>query len=321
MIRYQFIILFSLITAVLFNLILVEKANAQLSCSVTTASACASQSGTVIWRMSGSTNAHAELANQSTPAYDNNVVCCTGITGLGNSCSGNYAVVLKLSGATNAHARQNSYSDYSGSNNACISAPSGNTISVNYRSDSCESGEVTLGSMSGATNAHVGNSTAYSTKICVKITGFSTAIDIRAQNYTTNVSSITFPEADPGTTVSQPYNNIDGSGSPQTFGGAGVAKPVVTLYNGGTAALTIWYNITTFTNNVVSSEYYLINNKGAACNSADNINNLVTFDTNTNTGTTISPGAGNEKDFYLKIILSSAAGKTGSSTLTILGEY
>ena len=33
-----------------------------LSCSVTTAAAC---TGTVIWRMSGSTNAHSELAESS----------------------------------------------------------------------------------------------------------------------------------------------------------------------------------------------------------------------------------------------------------------
>jgi len=148
----------------------------------------------------------------------------------------------------------------------------------------------------------------------------STAIEIRAQNYTTLVSNITFPEDAPGATVSQPYNDIDGSGNPQTFGGAGVAKPVVTLYNGGASTLTIWYNITTFTNGVVSNEYYLINDKGAACADVNAITNAVTFDTNITTGTTIAQGAGNEKDLYLKIALSASAGKTGTSTLTILGE-
>jgi len=146
---------------------------------------------------------------------------------------------------------------------------------------------------------------------------FSTAIEIRAQNYTTSVSSITFPEAEPGATVSNPSNSENET---QTFGGAGVAKPVVTLYNSGASTLTIWYNITTFTNSVVSSEYYLINAKGAACANGDAINNAVTFDADTNTGTTIAAGAGNEKDLYLKVVLSSVAGKTGTSTLTILGE-
>jgi len=148
----------------------------------------------------------------------------------------------------------------------------------------------------------------------------STAIEIRAQNYTTSVSSITFPEGTSGATVSQPYNNINGSGSPQTFGGAGTAKPVVTLYNGNASTLTIWYNITTFTNSVVSSENYIVNAKGAACADASCITGAVTFDADTTTGTTILAGAGNEKDFYLKITLGTPAGKSGSSTLTILGE-
>lgn len=150
--------------------------------------------------------------------------------------------------------------------------------------------------------------------------GPSTAIEVRAQNYTSSVSIITFLEGAPGSTISQPYNDVDGSGNPQVFGGAGTAKPVVTLYNGGAGSLIIWYNITTFTNSIVSSEYYLVNNKGGAVADADAINNLATFDTNTTTGTTIAVGAGNEKDLYLKITLSSVAAKSGSSTLTILGE-
>lgn len=152
------------------------------------------------------------------------------------------------------------------------------------------------------------------------IGGFSTAIEIRAQNYTSAVSTITFPEGAPGSVISQPYNNVDGAGNPQVFGGAGTAKPVVTLYNGSGGSLIIWYNITTFTNSIVSSESYLVNNKGAACTDANCITGSVTFDTDTTTGVTIVNGAGNEKDFYLKITLSAVAAKTGNSTLTILGE-
>lgn len=265
-----------------------------------------------IFQMYSTSNSHAAKPGQG---YTNRV-CCGGVTGLSNDCSAtNKEVVLKLSGTTNAHVQQSgSYSQ-----SVCLSAPAGNTISVAYRSGSCAGDEATLASMSGATNAHVA-STAYTTKICAKITPLSTAIEIRAQNYTTNVTSITFPEGAPEATVSQPYNDINGSGSPQTFGGAGSAKPVVTLYNSGASTLTIWYNITTFTNSVVSNEYYLINAKGAACNSAADITNAVTFDANTSTGTTIAAGAGNEKDLYLKVILSALAGKTGTSTLTILGE-
>ena len=150
--------------------------------------------------------------------------------------------------------------------------------------------------------------------------GLSTAIEVRAQDYTTSVSTITFPEGATGVTISAPFNNVDTVTAPQVFGGAGTAKPVVTLYNGSGGSLIIWYNITTFTNGVVSSENYLVNNKGAACADASCIAGAVTFDADTTTGTTITAGAGNEKDLYLKTILSSSAGRSGSSTLTILGE-
>lgn len=132
-----------------------------LACSVTTAAGC---SGTVIYRMSGATNAHAELATQSTAAYANNVVCCTGVTGLGNTCSGTFATALKLSGVTNGHAEQNSLSNYA--NSACITAPSGGSVSVGYQATNCTGFDTTLGSMTATTNAHVGDGSAYTTKIC-----------------------------------------------------------------------------------------------------------------------------------------------------------
>ena len=287
-----------------------------LSCTIRT-SAC-SGGEVEIFEMQNTTNSHAGLP----AASYNNLVCCTGVGSLGTSCSGTFATVLKLSGATNAHARQNQLSDYAGANNVCISVPSGGTVSVGYQATNCTGFDTTLASMKATTNSHVGNTTAYTEyKICASAAaGLSSAIEIRAQNYTTSVPTITFPEGSPGATISQPYNNINGSGSPQTFGGAGTAKPVVTLYNGGASTLIIWYNISTFTNDIVISEYYLVNNKGAACADASCIANAATFDADTTAGTTIAAGAGNEKDLYLKAVLSSVAAKSGNSTLTILGE-
>jgi len=129
-----------------------------LSCSVTTS--CSSPN-VVIFRMQNTSNSHAGTAAGSTYT---NLVCCGGVTGIGNSCSGNYATVLKLSGATNAHARQNSLADYSGSNNACISTPAG-PISVGYvaGNSTCATGgyDTTLGSMAATTNSHVGDANAY----------------------------------------------------------------------------------------------------------------------------------------------------------------
>ncbi|MBI3573367.1 MAG: hypothetical protein HY092_04165 [Candidatus Kerfeldbacteria bacterium] len=137
-----------------------------LSCSVTTAAAC---TGTVIYRMSGSSNAHAELPSQSTAAYASNVVCCTGVSGLGTACSGTFATALKLSGVTNAHSQQNSLSNYA--NSACISVPSGGSVSIGYQASNCTGFDTTLGSMAATTNAHVGNGAAYTTKICGTATG------------------------------------------------------------------------------------------------------------------------------------------------------
>lgn len=157
-------VLFTLFVSGIFFLRAVHAGT--LSCSVTTAGACA---GTVMYRMSSASNAHAELPSQATAAYADNVVCCTGVTGLGTSCSGTFATVLKLSGTTNAHAEQNTEANYA--NSACISVTSGNTVSVGYQATNCTGFDTTLGSISDTTNAHVGDGTAYATKICGTATG------------------------------------------------------------------------------------------------------------------------------------------------------
>ncbi len=151
----------------------------------------------------------------------------------------------------------------------------------------------------------------------------ASAIYIRAQDYATDVTSITFPAGAPGATVSTPYNdNI--TGSTQNFSATpGSAKPVVTLVNTADTTYNIWYNITAFSGSVVTSEYYLINDKGAACADADAITGVVTFGTDNTTGKTIgasSAGDAAKKDLYLKVTLSAVGSKTGTSTLTILGE-
>lgn len=154
------IIIIVIITGVLTGDHLVNAGT--LSCSVATT--C--PSGTVIWRMSGTSNAHAELPTQ---ANYTQLVCCTGVTGLGTSCTGTFATALKLSGTTNAHSEQNSQANYA--NNACISVPSGGSVSVGYQATNCTGFDTTLGSMTGTTNAHTGDGTAYTTKICATAAG------------------------------------------------------------------------------------------------------------------------------------------------------
>ncbi|MDE2031349.1 MAG: hypothetical protein KGI58_03790 [Patescibacteria group bacterium] len=140
---------------------------AGLSCTVTTAAAC---TGTVLLRMSGSTNAHAELPSQSNANYSNNVVCCTSTSSIGNSCaSSNYKVFGKLSGVTNAHMQQASVNTYL--NNACLSDSStGDKITVGYQNTNCSGYDTTLMSMTAADNATVGDGSAYTPKVCATIT-------------------------------------------------------------------------------------------------------------------------------------------------------
>ena len=148
-------------------------------------------------------------------------------------------------------------------------------------------------------------------------TGKATSIEIRAQDYTTAVSTITFPGGTPGSTISNPYNDRAGDVA-QTLGAAGTAKPVVTLVNTDVVAYTIWYNTTAFTSDVVSNEWWQIVPAVQGCTE---IPNLVDFGNDTNTTKTIDEagGANCQKDLYLKVDLSATGGQTGTSTLTILG--
>lgn len=156
----------------IFSIILlfpISYAYAVLSCSITTSGGC---SGTVMLRMSGSTNAHAELPSQSTSVYDNNVVCCTGVTGLSNSCAlSNKEIFARLSGVTNAHVERSTESNANYTQNACLASTyAGDQITIGYQTSNCTGYDTTLFSMSGTpTNAMVGGPSAYNNKVCAKI--------------------------------------------------------------------------------------------------------------------------------------------------------
>lgn len=214
-----------------------------LSCSITTATACTGGTNTVILRMSGTSNAHAELPSQATAAYDSNVVCCSGVTGLGNACSGTFATALKLSGVTNAHSEQNSQLNYA--NNACIQAPSGGTVSIGYQATNCTGFDTTLGSMSAITNAHVGNSAAYSAiQICATATGASQSLTFSISDNTIGFGTLVSsgPRYATGDTLGSASDTTDahtisvatnaGSGYTMTLNGA-------TLTSGGNTVTAI----------------------------------------------------------------------------------
>jgi hypothetical protein len=118
-------------------------------------------SGATILNLYDYLGGHAELPTQSNYGYK---LCCVG-TGISNSCSAAYhSTVLRLSDVTNAHVEEGTQSNsaYDG-NDACLSSAS--YINCSY-STSCSTGEVCLGSISDVTNAHVGECSVYSTKIC-----------------------------------------------------------------------------------------------------------------------------------------------------------
>jgi len=132
---------------------------ADLTCSITSGS-CAN---TTVFKMSASTNAHAELSDQVNYSY---YACCSGVTGLGTSCSGNYDTVLKLYGTTNSHVEKSTQLNYG--NSVCLSLPVGTNLVCDYSSDCANLAPdyTCVASISGDTNAHISNCTDYSTKAC-----------------------------------------------------------------------------------------------------------------------------------------------------------
>ena len=179
----------SLVLTIFFfgALYLTPVAKAALSCSITTAGAC---TGTVLLRMSASSNAHAELPSQSTAGYANNTVCCTGAS-LTTSCSGSYATVVRLASVTNSHVQQNNTGTYA--NSACIASVSGVPI-IAYQQSSCVGYDTTLASLSASTNAQVGGGADYTTKVCGSFTATSLT-------FITDSSSQAFPAHTPGVLV------------------------------------------------------------------------------------------------------------------------
>lgn len=161
----------------------VSRIYAGLTCSVVSQASCTGSGGTTLLRMSGSTNAHAELPSQSNTNYDANVVCCTSPSAIGNSCSGNFKTFTRLSSLTNAHAQETTAS-VAYPNNVCLSDTSaGDTITVGYQNTNCTGYDTTLFSMVPGTgytdtNETVGNTTAYTRKVCATITPQSITFDL-----------------------------------------------------------------------------------------------------------------------------------------------
>ena len=149
-------------------------------------------------------------------------------------------------------------------------------------------------------------------------TSAATTVSVVGKVADTAITTITFPVAAASATVSIPYNNVDTVSSSQVLS-ATVSEPVVRLKNTSAGTLDITLQIDTWTNGVVSAEYYSL--VPVATTTVNTVTSALSADGNSatvDTSTTI--GAGAYDGLYLKLVLSAVAGQTGTSTLTVLGQ-
>ena len=152
-----------LLILLFFGFSLAFSAEADLECKVK--DSCGAPGEVTVLRMSDTTNAHAELPNQTNYNY---YLCCSGIEDLGNNCgAANKDTVLWLSAPTNAHVEEDPpTAGYS--QETCLSVTTGQ-VECGYFDNSCPADYAGLASISASTNAHIGDYNAYSRKVCCKM--------------------------------------------------------------------------------------------------------------------------------------------------------
>ena len=147
-------------------------------------------------------------------------------------------------------------------------------------------------------------------------TSSATTISINDQGGTVPITTISFPQGAPSAVISNPSSDASGGeNTPQFLDGA-ASEPVVQLYNGSAGTLTIWLGISSWTEAVASERYVL--SDPATTTTLDMSGATAVTTTNTDTGSTINNGAW--LALYLEVTLIASSGKSGTSTLTILGE-
>ncbi len=157
----------------------------------------------------------------------------------------------------------------------------------------------------------------FSSASIVKAVGTETTIEIVGKGADTPVGTITFPQGEPSDIISAPYSNVD-SGDPQ-FLDANNSEPVVRLKNTSVGTLRVWLEITGWTDNAVASQRYELVTDGTTTVNAV-ATTLSSDGTSATVDTTETLLTGAYGALYLEITLSSQYGKSGTSTLTILGE-
>lgn len=138
-----------------------------LACDIIASTTCPGDKPLQVLRLSAQTNAHAALV--SSGSYSN-TLCCSGPPDLSaqevNCISGICSNILTLSANTNAHVGNNYTNSYvsfkrTGGSVSCIIEESSD--------DKCPSSDrECVVSISGDNNAHIGNCSAYTKKVCCK---------------------------------------------------------------------------------------------------------------------------------------------------------
>jgi len=169
------------------------------------------------------------------------------------------------------------------------------------------------GGLGGITYVLAGNTSTQSAS-----TAQATTITVVGKVADTAITTITFPEGAPSAVISVPYNDVDLVADAQVLH-ATTSEPVVRLKNTSAGTLKVWLGITTWANGVAASEdFELVPVTTTTITVVDDVlstnGNAATVDTTK----TIAAAAYNA--LYLELVLSSLAGKTGTSTLTVLGE-
>ncbi len=132
------------------------------------------------------------------------------------------------------------------------------------------------------------------------------------------VSTITFPAGAPSAVISNPSSDAaDAEGTPQFLDGTN-STPVVQLYNGSAGTLTIWLGITAWTDSAVASERYVLSDPGTTDTDQTAMTAGTALGASATTGEAITTLAW--KALYLEVTLGALSGKSGTSTLTVLGE-
>jgi hypothetical protein len=144
---------------------------------------------------------------------------------------------------------------------------------------------------------------------------YATTLEIRNQTASQGISFINF-SGESGTTVSDPYNNVDGSGNPQNITSN---SPVVTIYNPSSSTnYTIWLKVEEVSgwSTIINDEKFNVTADDTSPGAVSSWTTLTSGGSYKDTGVTVSVGT--YKDLYLAYELKGSG--TGTSTVSVLGE-